>query len=516
LLTIPASLTNSHQFQKLNYRYPTADSLFKYFFSIKKLIMETFSSVIQVLTAIAGCLAAILSVPLFFAFRWPAAAMWGLKVVVSALSPLIGLIGLFTLITGLATGSTFITLIGVYNVMAYAIHIIMVTRPPAASTGFIQAFGFGWQSSIDRRQKQGFLWSRMIPGLPAVPRPRLQQDIAFTTVPGSNRQLLCDVWQPPEGVASSGVALIYLHGSAFYILDKDFSTRPFFTHLAAQGHVIMDVAYRMAPETDMMGMINDVKRAVFWMKENATIYGVDPSRIVLGGGSAGGTLALLAAFTDHDELFTPAEDLGKDGSVCAVISLYGPTDLEALYYHTNQHLTTRAIPGKAKKRVPAKLPGWMIKSLGKDYHRLGLDKDFQKTGTLAPLLGGHPDECRDRYALFSPVTHVHSKCPPTLQVHGEHDIMSPVTSCRYLYRRLVERHVPVVMHILPQTDHAFDLVLPKISPSAHNLIYDVERFIAVIAAKREVTGTLAGNFQRDRHRTDDAKDFSSAKEAQSE
>jgi hypothetical protein len=47
--------------------------------------------------------------------------------------------------------------------------------------------------------------------------------------------------------------------------------------------------------------------------------------------------------------------------------------------------------------------------------------------------------------------------------------------------RLMEYKVPVVMHILPQTDHAFDLVLPKISPCAHTAIYDVERFMALMA-----------------------------------
>lgn len=39
--------------------------------------------------------------------------------------------------------------------------------------------------------------------------------------------------------------------------------------------------------------------------------------------------------------------------------------------------------------------------------------------------------------------------------------------------------VIVAMHLLPQTDHAFDLILPKISPSAHNAIYDVERFLSL-------------------------------------
>jgi acetyl esterase/lipase len=122
-----------------------------------------------------------------------------------------------------------------------------------------------------------------------------------------------------------------------------------------------------------------------------------------------------------------------------------------------------------------------MKAIGKDYHRLGFDQDFAKVGTLAPLLGGHPDECPERYALLSPNSHVHTGCPPTLLIHGEHDIMAPISTTRYLYTRLAEEKVPVVMHILPQTDHAFDLAFPNIAPAAHNAIYDVERFMALMA-----------------------------------
>ena len=118
--------------------------------------------------------------------------------------------------------------------------------------------------------------------------------------------------------------------------------------------------------------------------------------------------------------------------------------------------------------------------MGKNYHRLGMDKSFQNAGTFATLLGGHPDECPEPYALFSPVTHVDSHCPTTLVIPGEHDLMAPVKTTRFLYRRLVEEKVITVLHILPQTDHAFDLVLPKISPSAHNAFYDVECFLAMM------------------------------------
>jgi len=73
--------------------------------------------------------------------------------------------------------------------------------------------------------------------------------------------------------------LLYFHGSAWYMFDKDFGTRPFFRHLAAHGHVVMDVAYRLCPEVDIYGMPSDVKRAIAWMKCHAGEYGVDPSRI---------------------------------------------------------------------------------------------------------------------------------------------------------------------------------------------------------------------------------------------
>jgi dipeptidyl aminopeptidase/acylaminoacyl peptidase len=117
--------------------------------------------------------------------------------------------------------------------------------------------------------------------------------------------------------------------------------------------------------------------------------------------------------------------------------------------------------------------------MGDDYHRLGFDKGFENAGALAPIMGGHPEECPDVYALFSPAKHVHRGCPPTLLVHGEDDIMAPVNTTRSLYSRLAKEAVPTVLHILPQTDHAFDMVLPKISPPAHAAIYDVERFLAI-------------------------------------
>ena len=123
--------------------------------------------------------------------------------------------------------------------------------------------------------------------------------------------------------------------------------------------------------------------------------------------------------------------------------------------------------------------------MGKEYYRLGFDKGFENNGTFALLLGGHPDERSESYTFFSPITHIHSGCPPTLLIHGEHDIMAPVNTTRLLHSFLLEKKIPAVMHILPQIDHAFDLILPQISPSAHTAFYDVERFLAIQAGNIE-------------------------------
>ncbi len=441
--------------------------------------MDIIKLIVQNLAVVSVCLAAFLSILLFVRLRWPAPALWILKLYVSALSPLLVLIGIVSTFVGLTISSIFISLIGSYVSIVFAIHIFRITRSPHISTNFEQALGDHLEEQTNAEQKSHFLLSRTILKLPAVPKPRLEQNISFATIPGTDRNLLCDVWQPPEDVIPSGLAFIYLHGGAWYFLDKDVGTRPFFSHLAAQGHVIMDVAYRLFPETDMLGMVTDVRRAIVWMKENAGSYGVDPNRIVVGGGSAGAHLALLAAYSVGNQQFTPLELFGKDISVCAAISLYGPADLVAMYYHTNQHLTTRSTPEAPKKSKPTEIRGWIIKAMGKDYHRLGMDKVFENPVTFATLLGGHPDECPERYALFSPVTHVHPGCPPTLLIHGEHDIMAPVNSTRLLHALLVGKKVKAVMHILPETDHGFDLLLANISPSAHSALYDVERFLAL-------------------------------------
>jgi acetyl esterase/lipase len=101
-------------------------------------------------------------------------------------------------------------------------------------------------------------------------------------------------------------------------------------------------------------------------------------------------------------------------------------------------------------------------------------------GRLDMLLGGHPDEVPQAYDLASPITHVHPGCPPTLLIQGEDDLITPVTATRAIHAKLVAAGVPAINLVYPWTTHGFDLMLPRISPTAQSALYDVERFLALL------------------------------------
>jgi acetyl esterase/lipase len=401
----------------------------------------------------------ILNISLFFRLKWPdgGAFLWICHVITGSLSPVLVVLGL------LGAGLSWIYRAPV-AVMAgltgAGISLYYIVRVTVSQPSFELAFGKNWQSKIPPAQATLLLRQRWNIGLPRTKEPRWERDLPFWTIPGTDRKLLCDLWQPPDGVVPTGLAFIYLHGSCWYLFDKDFGTRPFFRQLTAQGHVIMDVAYRLCPEVDIYGMVGDVKRAVAWMKANAAKYQVNPERIVLSGGSAGGHLALLAAYTPEHPQLTPADLQRHDLSVQAVVSFYGPTDLRACYEHLDQK---RMI---GRPRVEIGLPE------GKN--------NFADVGRLDILLGGHPHEVPEVYELASPVTHVQPGSPPTLLIQGEPDFIAPIAATNELHRKLIECGVPAVNIVYPLTNHAFDLVLPQASPPAQTALYYLERFLALM------------------------------------
>jgi acetyl esterase/lipase len=257
----------------------------------------------------------------------------------------------------------------------------------------------------------------------------------------------------------------------------------------------MDVAYRLCPETDLCGMLGDAKRAIAWMKAKAGQYDVNPDRVVIAGGSAGGHLALLAAYVPDDPRLTPHELREGDLSVRAVVAYYPAVDMRVTYekvigiqpntWTVSQVAGSvqRTLDTAARYGVHGGREGTDEGNNGTVFGRLvdNTARALSYTEVMACLLGGQPDDAPDMYDLASPIAHVSPTCPPTLLFQGAHDWHMPLSSARALRRKLMYAGVPVVYVEFPQTDHAFDLVaFPRLSPSAQASLYDLDRFLALM------------------------------------
>lgn len=393
-----------------------------------------------------------LSLPLGF-------LIWIPKVLAGALAPFWAIVGAIGAIAGWLYEAYWAIPMGIIGASMMILYVWRCTRD---HTGFEDAFGADWSDQITLEQTRHMVqkrWSWFLK-MKASPEPTWERDISFWTLPGTDRDLLCDIWRPANGDLS-GLVVVYVHGGAWYFMNKDVGTRPFFRHLVAQGHTVMDVAYRLCPETDIYGMIGDVKRAIAWIKANADRYGVDPEKIVLAGGSAGGHLAQLAGYTPEHPEFTPEDVSGADLSVCGVVSYYGFTDVMAMY----QYMKVQ----KLEDPPPAPVG-----------ENLGSFGGMRYYARFDVLFGDWPEDAPDLYQLASPITHGLPGSPPTLLIQGEQDIYCPVDATRTHYAKLAESGVPAINVTFPWTDHAFDLILPQLSPSAQSALYDVDRFLGML------------------------------------
>jgi acetyl esterase/lipase len=184
------------------------------------------------------------------------------------------------------------------------------------------------------------------------------------------------------------------------------------------GYPVFDVEYRMPPPERWKDEVGDVKCALGWLALNAPKYRIDPKRISIMGNSAGGNLAMLAAYSIGDPRLPPSCDV-PTVSVKSVVNLYGPADL-TLFYASSGSLI-----------------------------------DVQNV--MRQYIGGPPTQYPDRYRTVSPVSYVGAKTPPTVTLLGTSDHIVPTDQARSLDRALTEAGVTYETYLLPGNDHGFEV-----------------------------------------------------------
>jgi acetyl esterase/lipase len=175
---------------------------------------------------------------------------------------------------------------------------------------------------------------------------------------------------------------------------------------AAAGIASASVQYRFAPKDRFPAQLDDIIASVRFLAENQERFRIDPNRIGMMGGSAGGHLALLGAFSDI-----------KGCSVKAVANVAGPTDLRVF--------------------VSSKLGDAAMKN--------ALNRT---SGDLLEDLLGTKDRNAQIYANASPVTRIRQHGPAVLTIHGTDDEIVPYTQAELLHAALkkvnaTERLLPI-------------------------------------------------------------------------
>jgi acetyl esterase/lipase len=409
--------------------------------------------------------------------------LWLPKMIAGALSPIVILICGFGVLVGLLRRNWKMTSAGLIGAGFSAKFMIDI---PDSEGQFVSTYGKDWNQKIPDWLEVKISQNRF--SLLSQPRGEVQfkQNIVLGKKPAKDVNFVADLWLPMPASPSSGLGLIYAHGSGWRMGDKDMGTRHCFSRLASQGHVVLDIAYSLWPEADLITMVKEVNQAILWMKENASNYGIHPDKIVLMGGSAGAHLALLAAYAPKEKSFQAFGE-NDDTSVCGVVAFYPPVDLHPLqapFEEYNEQATPKLLEKIADKMIQG------IFQLDTPSKEVRKNKSTRHD-MIAEMLGGTQEEIPETYALLSPITHVGPQCPPTLLIQGRDDVFELAQGVREMHAKLVRAGVSAIWIEFPHTEHGFDLLFPQISPVAQAAIYDLERFLAMLMSS---TSTSAANY----------------------
>ena len=218
---------------------------------------------------------------------------------------------------------------------------------------------------------------------------------------------------PGMPVAEKMPVIINIHGGGWYMGNRGIERGLL---MPLQGFFYMSIEYRLSGQAPFPAQIYDVKAAIRWVRAHAQEYNLNPDRIGLYGGSAGGHLSALAGCTaDMPELEGECGWAGHSTRVHAVAAANPPTDLSVSE---------------------------------SDWHWL-----YNSDGAVEQFLGGPVNERIDLAGLASPMRYVNSDAPPHMILHGTEDDIVPFQQGQMLHNALIEAGVESTLVIFDGKDH---------------------------------------------------------------
>ncbi len=236
--------------------------------------------------------------------------------------------------------------------------------------------------------------------------------------------LTMDVLKPAQ---PNGAAVCFIPTGGWYSVWQEPETRmPLCKPLLEKGFTVFLIYHGSAPKYNIPEIVPDCRRAIRFVHLKAKEFGIDAERIGVWGGSAGGHLTLVLA-TTADDGDPKAKDkvLRQSDRIAAAVALFPPTDLRDWV----------KAPPESIRSHPAMKP-----------------------------LTFEPAKAKD----FSPLLHVTEKTPPTLLIHGDKDMLVPISHSTTMIEALEKSKIPSKLITIKGAGHGFgakqnaDVVVPAL------------------------------------------------------
>ncbi len=354
-------------------------------------------------------------------FPVPAKQVWYVGIAVPEFAHITIIICMLMLLWSLA-GKRKVKLATLFSGIALLMAIVPLLQATTISnklgTDLDRAFGKGTAGNA-LIQTKPFVPSKLFTGQP-VKDLKPQQ---FTYAIKGRDTLTLNFTKSKTGIIKP--CLLEIHGGAWRRGDFN-EVAHFNNYMANAGYHVATINYRLAPAYTAPAQEEDVRSALAWLKAHAVQLNIDTNNFVVSGRSAGGHLALQAAYAFNDP------------SIKGVASFYGPTDMVWAYDNPDNPLI------------------------------------MDSKEVIADFLGGTPAEKPVVYRQSSPMAFVTPASVPTLIIHGKQDAHVYFKQSERLDSLLQQKKVPRYLLALPWATHGCEFNLS--GPSGQLSLYAVECF----------------------------------------
>jgi acetyl esterase/lipase len=267
--------------------------------------------------------------------------------------------------------------------------------------------------------------------------PTEPQTFVYKKVAGC--EIRADVFGVPAG-GRKPVA-VWIHGGALISGSRRLAPDSrLLRSLLDAGFVVVSIDYRLAPETKLPGIIEDVRDAFRWIRATAGTLRIDPDRLAVCGGSAGGYLTLMTGFA-----VSPRPK--------ALVSWWGYGDIVGPWYSRPDPFYLRQ-PAVTREEALSAVGTAPISEVPPGNKRGRFYLYCRQQGLWPKEVSGHDPATEDGwFTRYCPLRNVTREYPPTMLVHGTADTDVPYEQSKLMAGRLANAGVQHKLVTVPNGDH---------------------------------------------------------------